>query len=119
MRRLGLLLLSGALLAGCAQLSGTDQSVWSFLEKKGQTETKLTDYELGKRSLQLGNLGLAISAFQKELALNPNSTAALNGIAIAYDRLGRHDIAQRYLDLALALDPKSVVTLNNYAYLNL
>ena len=119
MRRLGLLLLSGALLAGCAQLSGTDQSIWSLLEKQGQAEPKLTDYEQGKRNLQLGNLGLAISAFQKELALNPNSTAALNGIAIAYDRLGRHDIAQRYLDLALALDPKSVVTLNNYAYLNL
>jgi tetratricopeptide (TPR) repeat protein len=118
-RRIGLLMLSGMLLAGCANLSGAAPNFWALIEKRGQAEPKLTDYEQGKRYLQLGSLGLAINAFQKELAEKPNSIPALNGLAVAYDRLGRGDVAQRYLDLALTLDPKSAVTLNNLAYLNL
>jgi len=119
MRRISLLLLSGVLLAGCAGLNGGQTNFWSLIEKRGQAEPKLTDYEQGKRYLQLGSLGLAISSFQKELTEKPNSIPALNGLAVAYDRLGRGDVAQRYLDLALTLDPKSAVTLNNIAYLNL
>lgn len=119
MRRVSLVILSGMLLAGCADLSGARPNFWALIEKRGQAEPKLTDYEQGKRYLQLGSLGLAINAFQKELAEKPNSIPALNGLAVAYDRLGRGDVAQRYLDLALTLDPKSAVTLNNLAYLNL
>jgi tetratricopeptide (TPR) repeat protein len=119
MRRISLLMISGMLLAGCANFTGASPNFWTLIEKRGQAEPKLTDYEQGKRYLQLGSLGLAINAFQKELAEKPNSIPALNGLAVAYDRLGRGDVAQRYLDLALTLDPKSAVTLNNLAYLNL
>jgi len=118
-RRIGLLTISGIFLSGCALLGDTSPSFWSLIEKRGQMEPKLTDYEQGKRYLQLGSFGLAISAFQKDLAENANSISALNGLAVAYDRIGRRDVAQRYLDLALTLDPKSAVTLNNLAYLNL
>ena len=119
MRRISVLMISGMFLGGCAGFGGTSPSLWSMIESSGHSEPKLTAYEQGKRDLQLGSFGLAIGAFQKELAENPNSIPALNGLAIAYDRLGRHDIAQRYLDLALTLDPNAVVTLNNLAYLNL
>ena len=79
----------------------------------------LSAYEQGKQYLRSGNFGLAIGAFQAELVRSPNFVPALNGLAIAYDRLGRSDVAKQYLDKALALDPKSVATLNNLAYLNL
>ena len=79
----------------------------------------LSAYEQGKQYLQAGNFGLAIGAFQAELDRNPSFVPSLNGLAIAYDRLGRSDVAKQYLDKALALDPKSVATLNNLAYLNL
>src|SRR5258708_667845 len=119
MRRISLLMISGMLLTGCAGLGSTGPSLWALIEKRGQMEPKLTAYEEGKRYLQLGSFGLAIGAFQKELAENTNSIPALNGLAVAYERIGRRDVAQRYFDLALTLDPKSAVTLNNLAYLNL
>src|SRR5258706_3179807 len=119
MRRISLLMISGILLTGCAGLGSTNPSLWSLIEKRGQAEPKLTAYEQGKRYRQLGSFGLAIGAFQSELAENTNSISALNGLDVAYDRIGRRDVAQRYLDLALTLDPKSAVTLNNLAYLNL
>ena len=119
MRWIAPLLISTSLLAGCSLFSGTNESFSTLLERSGRLQPQLTAYEQGKRNLQLGNPGLAIAAFQRELAQNPNSIPAINGLAVAYDRLGRSDVAQRYLDQALTLDSNSVVTLNNLAYLHL
>jgi hypothetical protein len=47
----------------------------------------------------------ALSAFQVALAQAPDSVAALNGMAIAYDRLGRSDLARQHFEMALALEP--------------
>src|SRR5262245_163695 len=119
MRRIGPLLMSTVLVAGCAGAAVKNQDIRTLLEKSGQSQPKLTDYEQGKRQLQLGNAGLAVDAFQRALKTNPNSVDALNGIAVAYDRIGRPDVAQRFLDQALSIDPNSTVTLSNLAYLNL
>src|SRR6185436_18018128 len=119
MRRIGPLLMSTVLVAGCAGAAAQNDSIRTFLEKSNQSQPKLTDYELGKRHLQLGNAGLAVDAFQRALKAQPDSVDAMNGLAIAYDRIGRPDIAQRFLDQALTLDPNSTVTLSNLAYLNL
>lgn len=119
MRRISVLLVMGLTIAGCAHFGGPRQSLRALIEQRGQMEPRLTTYEKGKRYLQLGNYGLAIEAFQNELATNPESTLALNGLALSYERLGRHDAAQHYLDLALAVDPNSTVTLNNLSYFNL
>jgi len=118
MSRLRVLLILPLLLAGCSSF-GTKGSIWALIENTSQMQPKLSVYERGKRDLQLGSIGLAIDAFQTELRQNPNSIPALNGLAIAFDRLGRSDIAQQYLDQALALDRNSAITLNNLAYLNL
>ena len=114
---------SAVLLSGCASVP--HESLWSRIFGTGKTQDAaaeqkpLSPYEQGKQYLQAGNFGLAIGAFQAELDRNPSFVPALNGLAIAYDRLGRSDVATQYLDKALALDPKSVATLNNLAYLNL
>src|SRR6266446_3507960 len=119
MRRIGPLLMSTVLIAGCAGFAAKNESIRTLLEKSAQTQPKLSAYDQGKLQLQLGNAGLAIDWFQKELKQNPQSVEALNGLAIAYDRLGRADVSQRFLDQALTVDPNSTVTLNNLAYLNL
>jgi Tfp pilus assembly protein PilF len=119
MRRIALLMLSTTLIVGCAGYAAKNESLWVLLERAGQSQPMLSAYDQGKRYLTLGNFGLAIDAFQRELGQNPNSVPALNGLAVSYDRLGRADAAQQYLDRALALDPNSTVTLSNLAYLNL
>jgi Tfp pilus assembly protein PilF len=111
--------MSTVLVTGCAGIAANSESVRVLLERSGQSQAKLSPYDQGKRYLQLGSAGLAVSAFEEALKENPDSVPALNGIAVAYDRLGRTDVAQRYLDHALALDSGSPVTLNNLAYLNL
>lgn len=73
-------------------------------------------YERGKRFLRERRLGLAIQEFRATLARQPNSVMALNGVAIAYDELGRFDLAERYYHRALALQPDSSETLNNLGY---
>ena len=100
-------------------LGEPEQSLRVAVEQSLQSQPKLTFYEQGKRNLQLGSVGLAIAAFQKELTEHPDSIPALNGLAVGYNQLGRGDVAQEYLDRALTLDPSSAVTLNNLAYLNL
>src|SRR6185503_20184434 len=117
MRRIGPLLMSTVLVTGCAGLATNNESLRTILERSGQSQPRLSAYDQGKRHLQFGQAGLAIQAFEEALKTNPNSVPVLNGLAIAYDRLGRGDVSQRYLDRALTLDPDSVVTLNKLAYL--
>jgi hypothetical protein len=120
MRRIVFATVSAAVLSGCAGWpSGGGGDIWSLIEKGGSSAPKLTAYEQGKQYLQFRDFGLAIESFQKELKENANSIPALNGLAVAFDRLGRKDIARSYLERALGADPNSVVTLTNLAYLNL
>lgn len=74
------------------------------------------DYQLGKSQLAAGQLGPAIDTFEGALARNPNSIPVLNGLAVAFAKAGRADLAEHYFSKALALDPQSRVTLNNIAY---
>jgi len=59
----------------------------------------------GRLALAGGNPAQAISAFRIALAQAPQTVAALNGLAIAYDRLGRSDLARQHFEMALALEP--------------
>ena len=59
----------------------------------------------GRLALTGNNPAQAISAFHIALAQAPQSVAALNGLAVAYDRLGRSDLARQHFEMALALEP--------------
>jgi Tetratricopeptide repeat len=61
----------------------------------------------GRSLLGAGNAAQAISAFRVALGQNAESVAALNGIAIAYDRLGRIDLARQHFEMALTLEPEA------------
>jgi tetratricopeptide (TPR) repeat protein len=74
----------------------------------------LAPYDDGKLHLAAGRYGLAIKRFGQALEQDRRSLDALNGLAIAYTRLGRFDVAQGYFERALAIEPFSAPTLNNY-----
>jgi tetratricopeptide (TPR) repeat protein len=75
-----------------------------------------SEFSRGKESLSSGYFGLALERFKAALSLNPESARVMNALAVTYDRLGRHDLAQLYYDRALAIDPNSATTLNNLGY---
>jgi hypothetical protein len=102
-------------LGGCAS-SGND-FIYQALAKADKGWSALPDYDRGKRYLQVGDYGLAIEAFELELRRDPASVRSLNGAAIAYQRIGRDDVAEKLLGRALQIEPNSTFTLNNMAFL--
>lgn len=70
-------------------------------------------YAAAKRQLALGNLGLAVDGFRKAVRENPNSADALNGLAVAYDRMGRFDLSRQAFEEALALAPSDRAIMHN------
>jgi LytR cell envelope-related transcriptional attenuator/Tetratricopeptide repeat len=81
-----------------------------------QEWTGYAAFEKGKVNLSAGHLGLALEEFKRALAQDPRSAPVLNALAVTYDRLGRHDIAELYFDRALAIEPGYSVALNNVGF---
>lgn len=71
-------------------------------------------YHRGKAHLVAGNFGLALEALRDAQRTDPDSVAVLNAIAVTYGKLGRPRIARDYYQRALAIEPGSAQTLNNY-----
>ncbi len=59
----------------------------------------------GRAQLELGNVGLALEAFRKAIREQPDNPDALGGIADSYATMGKHDLARRYYEAALAVAP--------------
>src|SRR5512137_2831181 len=70
-------------------------------------------YETGRGLLAAGDVSGAMAAFREALLEAPQSVDTLNAIAVCYDRLGRYDVSRSYYDAALAIQPGSVLVLNN------
>lgn len=70
----------------------------------------------GRLYLATGNAVQAVSAFRQALAGDLRSVAALNGLGIAYDRLGRSDLARRHFEMALSLEPDAADVAYNLGY---
>ena len=65
--------------------------------------------------LAMGNVGLAIEGFRKALREQPDSIAALGGLAACYDEMGRYDLSRLNYEAALAIAPTYPVLLNSFA----
>lgn len=72
----------------------------------------------GRAQLDAGLDALAIESFRTEIRQNPESADAYNGLAVAYGRIGRPDLAQRYFETALAKEPTNAKVQANLAKLN-
>jgi Flp pilus assembly protein TadD len=73
-------------------------------------------YQDGRALLAAGDTAGAIAAFRAALVASPQSVDAMNGLGVAYDRIGRFDLSRSWYDTALAIDPTAVPVLNNLGY---
>lgn len=71
----------------------------------------------GRRQLTDGQTGLAIESFQRAMAAGEPIAPAVNGLGVAYARLERFDLAQRYFQQAIASDPANSHYADNLARL--
>lgn len=103
-----LLCTSAALLAGCQ--SPLLQS-WGFGKGKAQDTSDtpaiagVLALEEGRAQLRAGRVSAAVASF-RIARLDPATAAeAHNGLGVAYAKIGRPDLADRYFRAAIAIDP--------------
>lgn len=61
--------------------------------------------EFGRRQLADGQIGLAVESFRKALESGEPAAPAINGMGVAYARLGNFELALRYFQRAMEIDP--------------
>ena len=74
------------------------------------------DLNLGKKQYRAGNFGLAERYFRRAVELHPRDAEAWVGLAAAYDRLRRFDLADRAYEQAVAIIGPTAELLNNRGY---
>ncbi len=74
------------------------------------------DLALGKKQYRAGNFGLAERYFRRASETHPRDAEAWVGLAAAYDRLRRFDLADRAYDQAVAIIGLTPELLNNRGY---
>jgi hypothetical protein len=109
-----LFLSAGLAAAGCTA-SSNDIQIRPLADpgsKLGTNRGLLAD---ATAQLNMGNVGLALEGFRKALREQPDSIAALGGIAACYDAMGRYDLSRLNYEAALAIAPSDPVLLNSFA----
>ena len=74
------------------------------------------DLSLGKRYFGAGNYGVAERHFRRAVETHPRDAEAWLGLAAAYDRLRRFDLADRAYAEAIRIVGPRVAILNNQGY---
>jgi Flp pilus assembly protein TadD len=74
------------------------------------------DLSLGKKQYRAGNFGLAERYFRRAVESHPRDAEAWVGLAAAYDRLRRFDLADRAYEQAVAIIGPTPELLNNRGY---
>ncbi len=74
------------------------------------------DLNLGKKHFRAANFGLAERHFRRAVELHPRDLEAWVGLAAAYDRLRRFDLADRAYDQAMKIAGPTPELLNNRGY---
>ena len=69
-------------------------------------ESPEAQFELGNYYYQAGQLGQAIDAYQKAIALNPNYQVAYANLGVVYYSSEQFDLAAAQYEKALELDPQ-------------
>jgi tetratricopeptide (TPR) repeat protein len=114
---LGLALLAAALaVSGCAAMSG---GVRPAMTIDGQRVDFDDPLERGRGLAATGQYGLAVDTLSEVVHDDPRNVRALNLLAVTYAQLKRYDLADRYHQQALEVDPNSVAALNNLGYSHL
>ena len=108
-------LLAAVLLAGCQSgineaMFGEGASVGLFASAQDTLRAKAKSY------FRQNNFGLAEKTFQDVLKKNPKDAEGWVGLAAAYDRLGRFDLADKAYARAVEVAGRRPEILNNMGY---
>lgn len=107
--------LAGLLLAaGCASNTAGLEATRSLAPTSGALGG--SDREVGKAQFLGGNYGLAEKHFRKATESTPDDAEAWMGLAAAYDRLGRFDLADRAYEQLLKKAGRRPEIVNNMGY---
>lgn len=104
---LGLVLVS-ILTSGCASLfqrSGEFQITKIGPERTDDESSAFRALDAGRQALANDNFGAAIAVFREARLRSETAAEAYNGMAIAYSRIGRPDLAERFFRQAIANAP--------------
>lgn len=74
------------------------------------------DLSIGKKYFRQGSYGLAERHFRKAVELHPNDAESWIGLAAAYDRLRRFDLADRAYANAIRIVGQTPEVLNNQGF---
>jgi Flp pilus assembly protein TadD len=74
------------------------------------------DLNLGKKQYRAGNFGLSERYFRRAAEMHPRDAEAWVGLAAAYDRLRRFDLADRAYEQVVAIIGPTAEVLNNRGY---
>jgi Flp pilus assembly protein TadD len=74
------------------------------------------DLNIGKKQYRAGNFGLAERYFRRAVESHPRDAESWVGLAAAYDRLRRFDLADRAYEQAVAIIGPTAELLNNRGY---
>lgn len=85
------------------------------LMKQMTGQDEATD-DPGARFLTAGHYGLAADYYLKRYQMDRSDAKAMNGLAVAYDKIGRFDLSRRFYKEALKANPEDRVALNNFGY---
>lgn len=113
--RLTVIAAAAVALSGCQSVHGFFAKLRPHAAEVRPVETALVnaDLEAGRHFLAEGRLVAAIHAFRAAQADPDALPAASNGLGVAYARLGRFDLADRYFRVALSLEPANDTYLAN------
>lgn len=97
-------------LPGCSALFGTNKLAsqtgnQAQMQASAAAERSSALTLAGRSALDQGNAGLAIDAFTRAVTSGEAPAPAFNGLGVAYARIGRFDLAQRYFERAAQIDP--------------
>lgn len=107
----------GALIASLAAvtfLGGCQSFLGTFFSKSSSDPSAVTENagaefftDAGRTALEAGAYGAAIEEFSRALAYGENRAVAVNGLGVAYAKIGRADLAHRYFSEALTIEPEN------------
>jgi tetratricopeptide (TPR) repeat protein len=111
------LALAAVQLGGCNSFLGINFARNASPPKEADTAVAVASpiTERGRSQLADGQSGLAVETFKQALAAGEPQAPAINGLGVAFARLGRFDLAHRFFWQAAALAPADTRYSDNLA----
>ncbi|XUU59831.1 hypothetical protein ACRAQ6_09645 [Erythrobacter sp. HA6-11] len=104
--RITTIALAATALSGCQGFN----ELFSFKQTRAETPVATAavfgadELEQGRAALKAGHVARALDLFRLAALNEETAPAAFNGMAVAYTKLGRADLAERYFNTAITLD---------------